>query len=204
MNPSSRVLEKAVGIVDRCGLVVGVTDTLYGLFTNPFRDECVERVYKVKKRTDKPIPLLASSIDDVARNTVVDGRVIDFLRMVWPGPVTVVLRVGEDSRISKLVHLGSGVVGFRVPASPLPRAIAYRVGGLVTGTSANISGYKPARSVSEAFKQLSGSVELYIDSGVAPIGIASTVVSLVNGYHVIREGALSTKTITRYYRMVFG
>ncbi len=194
------VVDEAIGTIRRCGLVVAATDTLYGILADPYRDECVDRIYSVKKRTGKPIPLLADSIDSIIEHVDIDEKVERLLEALWPGPVTVVLEIRRDSSISEKVHLGSYKVGFRIPASPLVREIARGIGGLVTGTSANISGLEPARSLGEAYRQLGGSIDLYIDSGLAPLGIGSTVINLVDGYSVLRDGAVSRDTVDKYYR----
>lgn len=194
-RPSEEVVRKASMVMRDCGLVVGITDTVYGVFTNPFRETCVEKVYKVKRREKKPIPVLASSLDDVLHVVKgVSGWVKELLKLLWPGPITVVLPV-EDVFPENL-HQGTGKVGFRVPASPLPRLLARSLNGFITGTSANISGLPPATTIDEAIKQLGEEIDLYIDSGTAPLRVPSTVIEVVDGgVRIIREGVVRGSTI---------
>ncbi len=200
--PGQEVISKALETVRECGLVVGPTDTLYGIFTNPFSRECVDKVYRVKRRTGKPIPLLADSIESILEHAVFDDKIKRFLETIGYGPVTVVLRIKRDSRIAWNVHLGSYKVGFRIPASPFPRMIAAGLGGLVTGTSANISGWKPPRTVSEAINQLGDSIDLYVDSGYTPLGTGSTVIDLSEGFKVIRYGVVNPDLLRRIYETI--
>ncbi len=194
--------EEAVAAIRRGGVVVGVTDTLYGLFTSPFNASLVEKVYRVKERTGKPLPLLADRVETVVRYTG-EKRLEAFMRAVWPGPVTLILPVPRNTPIAANAHLETWRVGFRVPAAPLPRMIAERLGGLVTGTSANISGQRPPRTAMEALKQLGERVDLYIDSGPAPIGVGSTVVAIDGDeLTVVRRGAVDPLIIERLYRLL--
>lgn len=202
INPSINIIQEAYRILKSCGLVVGVTDTLYGIFADPFRDECVSRIYVVKKRKGKPIPLLASSPKAVFSITNINHNLQRFLEVIWPGPVTVILKP-IDSIFSEEIHLGTEKIGFRVPASPLPRKLAELNGGFITGTSANISGLKPARNIEEAIKQLGNNIDLYIDSGTAPIGEPSTVIDLTSEKPlIVRDGVVSYRSIIRLYKHI--
>ena len=201
-KPDKIAIYEAIEVIKKCGLVVGATDTLYGIFADPFRYKCVEKVYEVKKRTGKPIPLLADKIDTIVEYAIVDNRIVKFLEKIGPGPITIILEIDRNSKIAENVHLNSFKVGFRVPASPIVRLIAHGIGGLITGTSANISGFKPARTVDEALRQLSESIDLYIDSGYSPLGIGSTVIDLTEGFKVIRHGAVDPGLLRRLYETI--
>lgn len=195
------VLQEAYRVIKNCGLVVGPTDTLYGVFADPFRDECVEKVYMVKKRKDKPIPILASSVNAVAGIVELTPALKLFLEFIWPGPVTVLLKPSTEI-LSAKIHPGTKMIGFRVPASPFAQKLAEMNGGFITGTSANISGLKPARIVKEAIAQLGEGVDLYIDSGLTPLGKPSTVIEIRNNkVKVLREGVVSRATIEALYSL---
>lgn len=195
------VLQKAYRVIKNCGLVVGPTDTLYGVFADPFKDECVEKVYMVKKRRNKPIPILASSINAVAGIVELTPEIKLFLEFIWPGPVTVLLKPSTKI-LSAEVHPGTEMIGFRVPASPFAQKLAEMNGGFITGTSANISGLKPARTAREAIAQLREGVDLYIDSGQTPLGKPSTVIEIRdNKVKILREGAINKATIETLYSL---
>jgi L-threonylcarbamoyladenylate synthase len=201
-RPDQRIIEEAYRIIRDCGLVVGITDTLYGIFTSPYIDECVEKVYNVKRRSDKPIPVLASSIKALEKIIEVSDRILYFLKIIWPGPVTVIMKDITEDIFSEKIHLGTNKIGFRIPASPLAKKLAEYNGGFITGTSANISGYKPARRVEEAYEQLGDNIDLYIDSGTAPIGVPSTVIEIVKDkIRIIREGVLSYNVLEKLYSL---
>ncbi len=200
--PSFDVVQEAYRIIKNCGLVVGITDTLYGVFADPYRNDCVEKVYLAKKRGKKSIPILASSTKAILRliDETYDKEILEkFLNAIWPGPVTVVLKT-VPGILSDMISWERNAIGFRVPAAPLPRKLAELNGGFITGTSANISGQIPAREINEAIRQLGNRIDLYIDSGTAPIGSGSTVIELIDdNLRIIREGPVPYAVIHRIY-----
>ena len=59
-------------------------------------------------------------------------------------------------------------------------------------TSANLSGESPALTAQEAYDALGDTVDLIVDAGRSPGGVASSVVRVEAGrLRVLREGALS-------------
>jgi L-threonylcarbamoyladenylate synthase len=165
--------------------VVLPTDTVYGVAADPAVPGAEERLRMAKGRdAGKPIPLLAAGVDDVlARTGAIDPLARRLAGAFWPGPLTMVLPVGEGSE------------GFRVPDHALTLAVLRAAGGCLRVTSANRSGEPDARSADAAVAALGASVALVLDGGPVPGGIPSTVVRVSDGaLTVLREGALSEET----------
>lgn len=201
MRPDPAIVDEAIRVIKKGGLVVGVTDTVYGLFTNPLSRDCVKRVYQAKERVGKPIPILISSIDSVVEAAEhIDEPIKCLMRLAWPGPLTIIIPI-KKGFFPEEIHLGTNKVGFRMPAAPLPRLIAEHFKGYVTGTSANLSGRPAPRTIDGAVKQLGDRINLYIDSGTAPIGTASTVIEIVDGrIKYIRRGSIEPEVIESLWR----
>ena len=143
-NPDPCIVEEAVGIMREGGLVVYPTDTVYGLGTNPFSAEAVERVHNAKRRRGKPLPLLLSDPGQADRVAVVTKKARRLIEEFWPGQLTIVLEARPV--VPEPVTLGTGKVGVRVPESPIARMLAEGLGGAIVGTSANISGAPSPRT----------------------------------------------------------
>lgn len=192
--PSRDVIEAVVEVISNGGVAVIPTDTVYGLAADPFNEAALERVFRVKERSwDAPVPLLAGESHHallVAEDNPLLWRLaIKF----WPGPLTVVLKPRSDA---PRAFKSWGQVGVRLPNCPLCREVARRVGGLIVGTSANISGRESPVTVQEAMFQLGERVDLYVDAGPAPLGRASTVVDIRGGRpRLVREGPVSWDSI---------
>ena len=115
----------------------------------------------------------------------------------WPGPLTLVLR--RSGVVSDEVTGGGDTVALRVPDHPVPREIARRLGGPVTGTSANRSGgaeTTTAKGVREEFGSL---VDMVLDIGPQPKqGRASTLLDMSAGRpRILREGGVTLREIEK-------
>jgi len=183
-------IEKGVSILKQGGVVAFPTDTVYGLGASIGIDSAVERVYRIKERQRRmALPLLLADIpqlDEVAISIPTSARLL--AENFWPGPLTLVL-LKSDS-VSDTVSGGSETIAVRVPAHPIPIALARGVGTPIVGTSANLSGQPSTLTAEEAHAQLGNKADLIID-GECPRGKESTIVDLTGETPVIlRQGAL--------------
>ena len=182
-----RALEEAVEVLERGGLVIIPTETVYGLAS---KLEFAEKIYEVKKRPrNKPLPLQTP----LGRHSEVghfDEVAEALARAFWPGPLTIVVRAKPS--VPEAVTAGTGKVGVRVPAHPFALKLLERVGPLAV-TSANVSGGKSPKSPEEVTVE----ADLMIDMG--PVGgEPSTVVDVSEGKLVIlREGPIKREELER-------
>ena len=188
-------LDEAVAALRAGEVVVIPTDTVYGLAALPSVPGAVERIFEVKRRRpEKPLPVLGSSLEQLGEVAVFDDAARVVASAFWPGAVTLVLRRAKGFTYD----LGAGAedtVAVRVPDHHLALRLLERCGPLAA-TSANISGEPAATTVDEARAALGAAVRVYLDGGI-PAGTASTVVSLVDGLTVFREGTITEDDITR-------
>ncbi len=181
---------EAARIVKRGGVVAYPTDTVYGLGCDPSNDKAVGRLFEVKDRQAKPVPVLCSGPAVAEALVELNGAAVRLAKLHWPGALTIVAPLKEGGRLSRLLDQGSGYLGVRVPRSALCIELAEKVGGAITGTSANLSGRPSCRTAAEVLASLDGRIQLLIDGGKLR-GKESTVVR-VSGetVEVLREGSV--------------
>jgi len=189
-NPQIERIERASEVLKKGGLVIFPTETVYGLGADSTNPQAVERIYEVKRRPlNKPLALHIADRNEVER--LVDAPPALFYTLsqaFWPGPLTLILKAKE------------GKVGFRFPDNKIAQALIKRA-GVLSATSANLSGSPPPFSLADAIKELNGKVELAIDGGKSRIGAPSTVLDLSSfPVKVIREGVISAERIRRLVR----
>jgi L-threonylcarbamoyladenylate synthase len=191
-------VDYAAGFIRR-GRVVGVpTDTFYALSADPFNLASIEEVFRVKGRPEtKALPILVNSIEQavtLARD--VPDAFLTLANKFWPGALTIV--IDATHRLPLKVTGNSGRVALRWPDSRITAALVDAVGGPITGTSANLSGYPSCTSAEQIVKQLDDRLPLVLDSGDTGAILASTIVR-VNGddWTIVREGAIPDSDIQR-------
>ncbi len=198
LKASGEAIRRAAEVVRSGGLVVYPTDTVYGLGCDPFNERAVRRVFEVKGREfGKPLPILASSLEDVMRIALLDGRALSLARLFWPGPLTLV--VPRKTVLPDIVVCGRPSVGVRIPGHEVALDLIRACGGLLVGTSANRSGGKAPRDAGEAISEVGGLVDLVIDAGPAPLGVPSTVLDLTGPRpRILRAGAIPEERLRPY------
>jgi L-threonylcarbamoyladenylate synthase len=163
------------------GVVVFPTDTVYGVAVDPRVPGALERLYAVKDRDrGKPVPILADGVAAVVGFGAEMGEAERRLaEAYWPGPLTLVLRVGRVCE------------GFRVPDHEVALAVLRATGSVLRVSSANLSGEPPAVTADEARAAIGTRVDFVLDAGPVQGGVPSTVAQVVDGtVRVIREGAI--------------
>jgi L-threonylcarbamoyladenylate synthase len=201
LSSLQKQVEQGIAILKEGGIVAFPTDTVYGLGAAVNLPQAVARVYEVKGRAkNTPLPLLLadkSQIDDVAEAVPPIARLL--AEKFLPGGLTMVLF--KSKSVPDIVTGGGKTVAIRIPAHPVPLALARGVGTPIIGTSANLSGQPSALTAEEVYAQLDGRVDLIIDGGRCPGGRESTIVDLTGKTPLIlREGAISRKELKNAYR----
>jgi L-threonylcarbamoyladenylate synthase len=179
----------AAGLVGGGGIVAFPTDTVYGLGCDPLSQTAVERLVEVKGREGKPIPVLCASREDSERLVRLVPRALELAREYWPGALTIVAPLKES--VPWQLDQGRGWLGVRVPADVTAMALARACGGLITGTSANLSGRPSCRTAEEVAASLGDRIDAILDGG-ARTGTESTVVRVEgDSVEVLRRGGVS-------------
>ncbi|NWG09428.1 MAG: threonylcarbamoyl-AMP synthase [Nitrososphaerales archaeon] len=191
-------LIKASEMVKKGKVVVYPTDTVYGLGCNPYDSSAIDRVFELKSRKCKPLPVLCSSMDVVRRLVKLDERGIRLASKFWPGPLTIIAKK-RDEALPKILTCGSDKLGIRIPNHEGAKRLIELCGGSLVGTSANKSGLKSPKNPSEVLKRLGRGFDLMIDGGPTTLGKESTVIDLAGENPlVIREGALKASVLLEH------
>jgi L-threonylcarbamoyladenylate synthase len=197
-KPADRALVLAAEVIQAGGVVVYPTDTLYGLGANAWNPEAVHRVQAVKRRPEaKPLLVIVHSSRaalDLTEEVTGAGR--SLMASFWPGPLTLLFRCG--AHVPGAVTQGSGKIGIRVPANKLCLRLTELAGCPVTSTSANISGEAVPGKVLEIERALGPGVDLFIDGGVLPGALPSTLVDVSGPVpRLLREGVIPYEELKR-------
>ncbi|MFN3533892.1 MAG: L-threonylcarbamoyladenylate synthase [Desulfatiglandales bacterium] len=193
--------QRAVEFLKAGELVAYPTESFYALGADPFNFKAVEKIFQTKRRDrHKAILLIIPSKERVLE--LVDGippLAKAMMDRFWPGPLTLLFKAGK--KIHPMLHGGTGKIGLRVSPHPVAQYLS-RALGVITGTSANLSGSPPMIFPEDVKRALEGKVSLVVEWGPPGLGIPSTVVDISGEEPIlIREGQISMEEIIRVKEM---
>lgn len=178
----SDVVLEAINTLEKGGVVVYPTDTLYGLGVNALDSWAVEKIFKIKKRgLSKPLPIIVRDVEWVKELAYIDPWHKKIFKKIWPGRVTAVLSKREI--IPDVVTANNPTIGIRVPSYPFIDFLLKKYGYPLTSTSANISGQEPTNNIHDIiqlFAKESIRPDLVIDAGILPPPQPDTVLDLTS------------------------
>jgi L-threonylcarbamoyladenylate synthase len=112
-------IDMAVKVLQRDGLVVYPTETVYGLGADALSEDAVMKVYEAKNRpVGKPISVAVSDMEMLRAVAVVDDAARAFIERFLPGPVTVILPA--KSCLPEVLTGGTGSSGSGGPTTRSP------------------------------------------------------------------------------------
>lgn len=200
---SSHNLEEAVAtaveFLIEGGVVLLPTETSYGLAADAAREEAVAAVLRLKQDTSgKPLAVITDGRRQAEAIAAFNPAAVRLWDRFLPGPLTLVLPVSLGAGLVPQCVGKERTVGVRYPGYPFAVQVAERLERPYAATSANLSGQPPAYSVEEFLGSLpeeAGLPHLVVDAGTLPIRPVSTVVSVIDGVEVLREGAIARAEI---------
>jgi L-threonylcarbamoyladenylate synthase len=188
------ILPEVRRVLSAQGLIALPTETYYGLAVRPTDEGAVRRLIDVKGRpSDKPILVLIGSGEQLSSLVEsIPPAAAALMDLFWPGPLTIVFPAA--SGLSSLLTAGTGTIGVRwSPLATLQRLLNQT--GPLTGTSANRSSEPPLDQAESVQRTLGPFLDLILDGGCTPGGLASTIVDACEQPRLLRAGVLSTDRI---------
>ena len=201
--PETKVLPPDSGGVAEAGrlladgrLVAFPTETVYGLGADSTRDLSVAAIYEAKGRPSfNPLIVHVGSLQAATDIAEFGADDLALAQAFWPGPLTLVLPLRSDAKVSKLVTAGLTTVAIRVPAHPVARAILEAAQVPVAAPSANPSGRISATRAEHVLSGLGGRIDALVDAGPCEVGLESTIVTTRPDLRLLRPGGLPTEAI---------
>jgi len=133
------------------------TDTIYGLGCDATNEKLVSELREIKNREDKPLSIIAPSVDWILENFNVEKRLIE---KYLPGPYTLLL---EKKDINFLPWISKiELIGIRIPDCEFTKNLQ-ETGLPIVTTSVNISGEPFATSLEDINPKIKEKVDLVIE-----------------------------------------
>ena len=133
-------IERSIAELEKGGLILYPTDTVWGIGCDATNAIAVEKIYALKKRKDGKtmIVLLADEEEILHYVTLPDPKVFDYIKGVHK-PTTFIYEGGTG--LAENMIQADGSIAIRISNDPFCKQLINRFGKPLVSTSANISGY---------------------------------------------------------------
>jgi L-threonylcarbamoyladenylate synthase len=138
-------LRKCASLVDKGSIIIFPTDTVYGIGCDPLNNISVLKLFQIKNRPmDKYLPILSSSVSDLSNFVEFTKDAEKLIKYLWPGPLTIVLKIKENSSLDSNRYAFDKTVAVRIPNNKCTISLIQMTKNkLLIGTSANLSKQNP-------------------------------------------------------------
>jgi len=187
---------KAADLLNRGGVIIHPTETLYGFAAGALMAGAIRRVDRIKSRQPgETYLLLIRDIEMAVDYRVRFDRVAEKLaRKFWPGPLTLVLPADKKSPLFSLSR--NGMVGLRVSPEKTVKELFSHVAFPLISTSVNRSGLPPMNAPRKIEAIFGREVDIILDKGVLTNKKPSTVAAVRNNtVEFIRQGVIPEEEI---------
>ena len=179
------------------GLVAFPTETVYGLGCDALNSDAAVKVFEAKQRPQFD-PLIVHIADPIQLDNVVRALTTTAWQLIdqfWPGPLTLVLP--KQPTIPDLVTAGLDTVAVRMPNHPVAQALIREAGTPIAAPSANPFGYVSPTTAQHVADGLGSAIDLILDGGPCPVGVESTIVSLIGPQaELLRPGSITLEQLS--------
>lgn len=128
-NPNMRDLKRVLEILDKDGVIIIPTDTIYAMACRLDSKKGIERMSKIMgKKAEKVFySILCSDLSNISDVTAtIDKNVFRLLKNNLPGPFTFILKA--NNQISKYFAGNRKSIGIRVPDNVIAQSIIRELG----------------------------------------------------------------------------
>ncbi|HLS95412.1 MAG TPA: L-threonylcarbamoyladenylate synthase [Sphingobacterium sp.] len=190
-NPNPKAIKQAVDVLQKGGVIIYPTDTVYGIGCDITNHRAIERVCQIRglKPEKSNLSFICYDLTDISNYTKpFDTAVFRVLKKALPGPFTFIFNA--SGQVPKLLSSKKKTVGIRVPDNNIVREIVKELGNPIVTSSIHdedeiIEYSTDPELIHEKYEEL---VDLVIDGGYGG-NVASTIVDVTSGeFEVVREG----------------
>ena len=191
-------IKKAKKLLNKYECIAIPTETVYGIAGNAYSDIACKKIFELKKRPKKnPLIVHYYDIQGLRKDCYFNNTFVKFYKRFCPGPITFILDLKKNSKISKVATNKKDTLAVRFPKHPITRNLLKKLNFPVAAPSANMSSRVSSVSPSDVKEDFGKKIKYVLDGGKSSIGVESTIIDLRNKPIILRLGGLEISTIQK-------
>ena len=192
-------IKKAIKYLNNNECVGIPTETVYGLAANAYSDKGTLKIFKLKKRPkNNPLIVHYYNLNDLKKDCLISLEFLKLYKKFCPGPISFVLKLKRNSRISNNVTNNKKTIAVRFPRHQLTRRLLKVLKYPLAAPSANLSRKISPVSKKDVVDEFGKKIKFILDGGRSKIGVESTIVSLINKPKILRLGGIERNKINKF------
>ena len=191
-------IKKAKKYLDNNNCIGIPTETVYGLAGNAYSNKAVKKIFSLKKRPkNNPLIVHYYNLSQLKKDCVLNKDFVLLYNKFCPGPLTFVLKLKKNSKISKFVTNNNNTLAVRFPKKRLLKKLIKNLDYPLAAPSANISTKLSSVKASDVKEEFGNKIKFVLDGGKCKVGIESTIINLIKKPEIIRLGGLENSKIKK-------
>ena len=191
-------IKKAKKYLDNDDCIAVPTETVYGLAGNAYSNKAVKKIFKLKKRpSNNPLIVHYYNMNELKKDCNINDNFKKLYKRFSPGPITYVLSVKKNSKISKFATNKQKSLAVRFPNHSLFRKLLKNLDYPLAAPSANISTKLSSVQASDVKEEFGSKIKYVLNGGKCNIGVESTIINLTNKPTLLRFGGLEISKIEK-------
>ena len=191
-------IKKAKKYLDKNYCIGVPSETVYGLAGNAYSNVAVKKIFKLKKRP-KTNPLIVhyANIDNLKKDCLLNDNFIKLYKKFSPGPITYILKMKKNSKISNLITSKQKNLAARFPKHRVFKNLLKSLNYPLAAPSANISTKLSSVQASDVKEEFGSKIKFVLDGGKCNIGLESTIINLIGKPSILRLGGIDIASIEK-------
>ena len=166
VNPQTRLIAQAVGILRQGGVIIYPTDSGYALGCMMGDKSALEKICRIRQLEDEHnFTLLCNDLSELSVYAKIDNTAFRLIKNNTPGAYTFILKATKEVP-RRLMNEKKKTIGIRVPTNNIAQALLTELGEPLMSSTLILPGQVLAEADPEEFRgQLEKVVDLIIDGG---------------------------------------
>ncbi|MDC1002671.1 L-threonylcarbamoyladenylate synthase [Candidatus Pelagibacter sp.] len=191
-------IKKAKKYLDKNDCIAVPTETVYGLAGNAYSNIAVKKIFKLKKRpVNNPLIVHYYDINKLKQDCHINDNFIKLFNKFSPGPITYILKLKKNSKISNFVTDKQKTLAVRFPKHLLFKKLLKNLNYPLAAPSANISTKLSSVQASDVIEEFGSKIKYILNGGKCQIGVESTIINLTTKPTILRFGGLDILKIEK-------
>jgi len=198
MKSNQSNIKKAKKYLDKNHCVAVPSETVYGLAGNAYSDVAVKKIFKLKKRPkNNPLIVHYYNFNKLKEDCHININFVKLYDKFSPGPITFILKLKKNSKISKFVTNKQNSLAVRFPKHHLFRKLLQKLDYPLAAPSANISTRLSSVQASDVSEEFGSKIKYTLNGGKCKIGVESTIINLLSKPVILRLGGLDVSKVEK-------